>query len=203
MVGVRPMEVPKPAVPSANHPATIASALRNLAPQEGHLLPQVEIADLRKESGLSKEEFEKAARALVKSGGATFVERGGPMHSGRESVQGDIPGQEFVALELTGSAKNEDGPADHPAKVASAFQKLAKGSDPISLADLHKASGLSLADFHAGVQALRKAGVLSGSRKDRDVTPAEQAAAIKDGDDRVHLVSVRDPKVLAKLLASK
>ncbi len=94
--------------------------------------------------------------------------------------------------------------ANHPATIARAVAKLNKGNPDhiVSLADLRDATGLSVPDLHAAVQALRKTGVLTGSNVEgrHGISPREQESILKSGDDRIGYVSVRDEEGLKKLL---
>ncbi len=152
----------------------------------------------------SKEDTDKEERDRLKQPRAGLAKHAEDASKHNHAGKGKGGGQFIARTKWVKPAKSPASAApaatNHPATVASAFQKLARGDDPVSLAALHKASGLPLPAFQAAVQHLRKAGILTGSAIDRNPSAAEQAAAIGTGGDRIHTVSVRDPEALAKLL---
>lgn len=73
----------------------------------------------------------------------------------------------------------------------------------LSLADLKQHYPGPMADFHAEIQALRKAGVLTGQGIEGrgGITPEQQAASIHEGGSRIGYVSIRDPEHHRRLAA--
>lgn len=90
--------------------------------------------------------------------------------------------------------------------LVAAFAKLnKKGGNLVSLADLKDATEMSKERLHATVQQLRKDGVLTGSRPEgrHGITPREREAMLRDGDDQILYVSVKDPEKFQALLGGK